>query len=91
MRTRLSAVLVLTLLLGVGLSPVAHAAGREAEPSRSQGFLARMELFVLSSIEKAEVFFGLAAPSTATPDPGSPTLQLDCRSAIDPNGGGCTS
>ena len=95
MRTgRLAAVLILilTLISTLGVPSLARAGEQpRAEPARSHDIVASVELWLLSAIERVEAIFGVdASPAPVSPSGGGTnSIQPDCRSGIDPNGG-CT-
>jgi hypothetical protein len=95
MRTRrFPAALVLALITCIGISQATHAAPQpNAEHVRSVSLVANLELWLLRTFERVEAVFRLEVPPTPAPvgRPGATSsLESDCRSAIDPNGGGCT-
>ena len=92
MRTRrLPIVLALALIASSSFVPLSHAASSSSDAGQAPSLIvANFEQWLLSTVQQVEEMLGLEAPQTGS---GSypPSIQSDCRSGIDPNGGGCTS
>jgi hypothetical protein len=95
MRTRqLSAILVLAVIAGSSFVPASQAASPPSERASSFGLMAHFEQWLLGVVDHVERVLGLGAPTaapTGDPDPRPSSILRDCGSAIDPNGGNCTT
>lgn len=78
------------LVVLAGFTPRANAAAlTDTERLNGPGLEAHLELWLLGAIEKVEALFNLKVQALPAPAGGPPSIQSDCRSGIDPNGGGC--
>jgi len=89
---RLAAALILISTLS--FTPLARAGEQpRADPARSRDAVANFELWLLNTFERIEALFRAETPPTPVPPDGQgstpPSVQGDCGSGIDPNGGGC--
>jgi len=93
MRTRrLPTVLVLALIASSSFIPLSQAASSSSDAGQasSLGLMANFEEWLLSTVQQVQEMLGFESPQ-ASPGSYPPSIQSDCRSGIDPNGGGCTS
>jgi hypothetical protein len=89
---RLPAVLILVVLTLAAFAPMANAASlSNSERAQASGLAAHLEFWLFNTIERVEAVFGFKERALPAPGQGSnpPSMQSDCRSAIDPNGGTC--
>jgi hypothetical protein len=93
MRTRrLPTILVLALIASSSFAPASQAASaHDSERAPSLGLVAHFEQWLLGVIGHVEGILGLEAPATTPPTGATgsdqPSVQRECGSGIDPNGG----
>lgn len=88
MRTRrFPVVAAFILIILVGFVPMASAAlPTQTDRTDALGLTAHLEFWLLGAIERVEALFDFQIQP-----PPPPSVQSDCRSAIDPNGGSCAN
>jgi hypothetical protein len=91
MRTRqLPAILVLAVIASSSFVPASLAASPTSERAPAFGLVVRFEQWLLGVVDHVEGVLSLGTPVTSPATgtgSGQPSVQRDCGSGIDPNGG----